>query len=273
MAETFRIYTSAAQELAPFIAGVNASDEVREIQASSARVRQQYGISYDPQKRGFVCRDEIPDGEKVPFAVYTGVVFNEKNERKQQELLGERRLERDVLDPADFNAYTTVLSPFVPGDGVLVVVADPDDTAVPRDARAEFLNNSCFSANCCFKLVGPQPVPALVAYTCGRRIGPGEELTIKYGGTFPRLLSECRELVERLRGQGVASYVDECKCSSGRCDRGFVMLGVRPTASAIGALPLDEVHLSGDAQPSGSCVRPTGGWAYRPYQKRKREEP
>jgi len=264
MAETFRIYTSAAQELAPFIAGVNASDEVREIQASSARVRQQYGISYDPQKRGFVCRDEIPDGEKVPFAVYTGVVFNEKNERKQQELLGERRLERDVLDPADFNAYTTVLSPFVPGDGVLVVVADPDDTAVPRDARAEFLNNSCFSANCCFKLMGPQPVPALVAYTCGRRIGPGEELTIKYGGTFPRLLSECRDLVERLRGQGVAAYVDECKCSAGACGKGFVMLGVRRA-----------VEVRSDmigAQLSGSGVRTSTGGGYRPYQKRKLED-
>jgi hypothetical protein len=111
MSEGFRVYASAAQELAPYIARVNESDALREIQASSARVRQQYGISYDPERRGFVCRDGIPEGEGLPFAVYTGVVFNETNERKQQELLGERQFERDVLDPADFNAYTAVLEP------------------------------------------------------------------------------------------------------------------------------------------------------------------
>ena len=250
MSESYAIYTSSVPELAPHIASINACRELREIQGQCAVVREKYGISFNAEKKGLVSSKGIPEGESHPVAVYCGDVWMVTDPRKQEELLGKRPISREILDLRDFDPYTAVLTPYTDKekDAVIGVTANPVDTSVPKESRAEFLNNSCSNANCCLKLKGPQPVPFLVAYTCGRRIEPGEELTIKYGGTFPRPLSDCRDLVERLRGQGDAAYVDECKC--GACGSGFVMLGARP---------------------SGGGIRPSGG-VYRPYQKRKREE-
>ena len=247
MSEVFPIYTSAVQEL--HVASTNECRELREIQEQSAVVREQYGIAYSTEKRGLVCSKGIPEGECLPFAVYHGDVWMVTDPKKQEELLGKRPIDRDRLDLRDFDPYTAVLTPYTDKvkDALVGVTANPTDASVPKDFRAEFLNNSCSNANCCLKLKGPQPVPFLAAYTCGRRIEPGEELTIKYDGSFPRPLPECRDLVARLRGQGDAAYVDECKC--GPCGSGFVMLGVRP---------------------SDAGVRPSGG-AYRPYQKKRRE--